>query len=363
MCFCMICSKCRGKDVGKGKWKKSKAVTGRDRGIFGKITAYFGVSEGQGRGSLHFHMALGGSTTCYDLILCRSIRVRDAATLHVINKHVQSQLPLKSTLPVVLARNGEWGPKMKEYPFPLVRPIKWAANRGDTDANTMAAILNNHEHCETCRHGKVGNQCCRLAMPRGDSSTAEPQILLLRKRCQQSIETPVGSEFRPSEKREPIPLESTTNIPKFSSSTAFCYDNPLPGPDQRPIVLELPRPPIEIDALIEGVRDIIAKNKNGSGSSTEPGFPFYSPNAIAFLEELCQRTEGGSGSDGTTQEQQHKDRLFWEELQSRNIYLSEFNAILTSCLGCNTNVQHIGTESQAKGVLMFLWKYAIPWLF
>ena len=48
---------------------------------------------------------------------------------------------------------------------------------------------------------------------------------------------------------------------------------------------------------------------------------------------------------------------FYSALETRNGLVVEFNPVITSLLGCNTNVSILGSDAQAKAIMAYLLKY------
>ena len=174
-------------------------------GIFGPCTAFFGVTETQGRGSLHFHVLVWGgpstevmSQVCDDADLIRRFAV-------LFEEIVTAEVPVEI---LELVKNQ---PAMRYSQLESPVDYEGILARG----REVAAARNNHlQHKPTCCKGSVGKRKCRFCFPQAPRIAFGPHMIE-RDAAGRVHEVPIRPRYEPP---------------------SFC------GSDDRVIVFELRRP-------------------------------------------------------------------------------------------------------------------------
>ena len=253
--------------------KKSMGPThSREDGMLGKIYAFFGVTEIQGRGSPHAHMTLWT-----DLGPC-TIRqmLNDKASHEMLMSRLDSLIT--AAIPAEIVEESRDKTKNRS-PFPCMDPPNTPRHRDqrvspedyeDIDlfihgGMIAACHMMMHTHADTCHSGKMGHIQCRLSYARAifDLKTGQYQIEWVQ-----------GCKH-PRARRQTEPIASDN----FDPVTALS--------DPRTLIIELHRPsniPQESNHIDEKSPDFYVEFKRPLNTSETNGrVVAHSPFLVATL--------------------------------------------------------------------------------
>ena len=300
--------------------KQSMYYLQEEKGIFGNISAGIGVTETQGRLSLHFHAILFGGinpkllqrVSCMDDICSTVGKVLDSMYSAELPKHKHIYSLIKKN--VMFQRNSYHPPIFRAW-----KKEKTNIQELDQISDELACSFI-HSHSFTCKKGPSGKHGCRMAKPNGLRNTTRP-VELDKKSIDQDVPEVLDNITEPS-----------TNL--FS---------PIKEPDNRVIVWELKRN--EIEQLPEIPED----NENKKEWM------------LNVLKDNLTNDEWNFSKEKLSNlKEKELDRLYkkiMSELPKRNGYVVEHNKLGSALLGCNTCAMPLGDIIQSKSCLFYLSPY------
>ena len=295
--------------------KKSTPLSFRKGGIFGPVTAAFSVTEAQGRGALHAHLAVWGTAFSPNLLQKTSSYPPLANQISkVLDTMFLAMIPKEAHLNQLVNRvNGDKRPRLIYEQSPLTT-TKTTDTCESEIPNLMYEkrvhdIIDNlqvHSHRKTCLKGAYGKIGCRLSKP--SACTASTSCLELEE-CDSNA----------------IPREFISECPDIPLTNRDFSINPLPLVDDRCIIWELKRPLIPI--IPESDLDL-----DGTTWSKE---------------DLVQYRQLSPSDQQKVQ----------NALTLRNGSIVEVHDALSSISASNTATYLLGAAEQAKSILFYMLKY------
>lgn len=347
------CTKQRTSD----KEVRTTFFNSRTKGICGYITAYYGISEAQQRGTLHFHLIIWGGLTPALLQkiaefpeLCNQV---SSALETIYTTEIPRQFHMKSLIFEAMKQTTE-GRTLIHKNEPFVPPALLIPPTPLMDKNKVwnnhafqnTLITNVHEHRFTCRKGKTGKKRCRESFQRPLTDKTQPLYL------QEHDESVYKSAKKSRMELEPI---STTHIPPCPIHNKDALNQPVLNLDNRCIFWEMKRQNLEnLPKICVDLNDPQAPQHAKSQciqhimnalcdvSSTIP-------DNVEWIQDWLKMQDPG-----------HISKLYKNlcaKLPHRNGYVVEYNKLLTNVTGSNTCVSLLGATVQAKGAIYYLGPY------
>jgi hypothetical protein len=329
------------------KTRKTLPLNKRKKGLFGHTLAYYGVSEPQSRGTLHFHIIIWGGIPPDTLQRAAGNQELTDEIDRTMKTMYSSSLP-KEHLAHYVAR------KMlkrleKKLPYgvaPLLNPPSPDRNYSEEEYEYMcvqaAAARQFHEHSTTCHKPPNGAWKCRLNKPDetffcvcGDTSVFECNCRYSK--CKPVRLTPVyemiDGKKQYSMPKEEINFESPLLPPRHLRQTEDLYDFLYSFLEDDTIVYELPRPKVTVKDWDE-VHELVAK---------------VCPEVSAILKSYVQSLQ--------PEEKAEFFELFEKELLDMNGYVTTFNGTLSLLMGSNTACLPLFNSTMSKAALFYLFPY------
>jgi len=287
--------------------KSPPPVCERGQGVLGVPIAFGGVTEGQARHSPHLHFVLVTDLTPMAIqTYCDNEEVKQLLCAR-LDSMLRSQIPPDAehlATPVMSDDLSEPTPVHRDARKLLDYETASEAEVLDR-ANAVAYAVNRHAHTLTCHKGATGRFRCRLAMDRTVWS-------------------------RPTEVLQLIGTYDATGkfVPQALKEMGPRSDNIDPlrvWNDHRVLVLELHRPHATADAAQHSAcpsADCALQHPE-----VECTYPYYVDISDADAENMS------------------------------NGKVVTFSPALSAILGCNTDIEPLGTFAQAKSAIFYLVKY------
>ena len=238
------------------------------KGVFGHITSYFGATETQDRGALHFHVILWGGVTPKLL--------ENSVGLPTVCKHIQKALdsqyvasmPLEEHLKHLLFKSMKQtslGRSLlpgvaKVYPSQLQVPLPSSSQQIWKQFMWINILRTGiHDHTFSCALPPSGVHHCRYGVQFHLSSSTQAKELVIP-----DPDSQYSDDIKP---KDIIPDVSTTPITPLDSRYIRDYtEEPIPLHDERLIVWEIKRPALPpIPSLpvqyLQSYNDLINRQK------------------------------------------------------------------------------------------------------
>ena len=147
-----------------------------------QCTAFYGVTETQGRGALHMHGLLFCTVGPHLLQRCQANKQLASKLAALIDSVIVAQLPADvHAARIERLRRGEPAERVGLRSGTGDAPLPCADDDGLAFAqwrDTIIATTNVHTHSATCKKGRVGDTKCRLSFPRGVKDDGTGPVLL-----------------------------------------------------------------------------------------------------------------------------------------------------------------------------------------
>jgi hypothetical protein len=303
----------------------------RARGLFGDILAFYGMTEAQARGSLHYHCLLFGSLSPKLLQgaanmddLCKVIAEsldkmysaelpREAHVYNLITTCMRRDRDKQSHLPRRFAT-------LEVPPLSQVQPEVY---KHHICANIMST--NMHTHSFTCHKPPTGHEGCRMNYPCD--------------LCQETCRVQLSAD---SVDANGIPktLENVEDPPCRATDNG---DDPLPLKDKRIIVWELKR------RLLQKL----------------PSFDCGDVDKCLYVTALTEALDDypvpTKVREYLANMEDHKAKQVYqfvsENIESANGSVVAYNPALTACVGSNTAAYVLGNTTQSNGSIYYICPY------
>ena len=328
----------------------------RHKGIFGHVTAFFGMTETQQRGALHFHVIIWGGITPKLL--------EKAASIEDICKHIQMALDSMYTAEVPLGvhvaqfckdqmKKSALGRQMipnKNTRQSQCIPPSPHASQTEWKMFFYKSILEIgfHKHTFTCKKPPSGKEGCRFSKP-SDTKDAT---------------TPVQLKNYLDDNKKAIVQSTVDNTTSFSTLLDSITENSATS-DKPLIVWELKRP---ILTELPEIPDYMLMNlKNDSNDLTSQ---VSSGNDIKqfCVDEIRKSLEVGNPTEVISSIQEWLQDLaplqvmeiyydLNKQLPERNGYVTETNPLLTNVTGGSCNAILLGNTEQSRNALFYVAPY------
>jgi hypothetical protein len=357
------------------------------KGVFGHVTAYFGATETQDRGALHFHLLIWGGITPTLLedaagfkSICHEIKKaldsqyvsslpRSRHMAYMVTNRMKPDLSGRNLLP----KNYEVYPGMLHVPSPVTDPTGW---KDLLHYNILRTGM--HEHRETCHkgYGANGHLWCRGAY----CQLCNPQTAPLK------LELPPDSDdMKISDIIPDISLSAITPPPPPTSRDYFKEAIPIKNNKlmvwelKRPVINPMPQLAHEYESALDKflhdlddlstcdeanhkyIQSILAKlgeakswcieqikstlGEDAHQSSIIPDIAMLTTNVAQWLEKF-------SPEDVI---QMYKDLN--EQLMLHNGKVVTTNPAIHNATGSSTNAILLGNASQSAGSLFYIANY------
>jgi hypothetical protein len=308
--------------------KKNIPLTGKPSGAFGVPVAAFGCTEEQARGSLHMHIVFWGGLPPTLLQTAGGIHLLADAIAEALDSIVNAELQ-----PITHFRHLLRDLKNDTVPhaslFPPHHPTKYP-QLFQMDVERVVDFCNVHQHSATCTKGKTGLCSCRLGRPMEiEDETGCKQIKGYRKNV---LEKPEDESI----------IKSNSNWERKTTKKKT-----------------------KLESSYEILPNIEPPQLSSSFKRNFSRTPIATRDARLIMYGFKRRESGKvQDLDLTDTDQQLYATLSEEEKQwlnttlpKKNGMVVEFNPLISTLLGCNTNVSVLGSDAQAKAALSYLIKY------
>ena len=368
-------------------FKSKENGSPRKKGVFGHVTAYFGATETQDRGALHFHLLIWGGITPTLLedaagfkSVCRDIEKaldsqyvaslpRSRHLTHLLLNRMKPDLSGRKLLP----NNYKVYPGMLHVPSPIQEPNQW---KDLSHYNVLRTGI--HEHRDTCHKGfgVNGRLRCRGAY----CQPCNPQTQPLKLELPPDSEDMNISQIIPDVSLDPI-------IPPPPITSRNYFKEAIPIKNNQLMVWELKRPVIvpmpQLLNQYESALHAFNHDLNDLATSDEAN-QNYIQQTIAKLEEGKQwcidRINSTLGEDAhhssiiadteslTTNVSQwlqqfspeHVIQMYKDlnhQLTLHNGKVVATNHAIHNATGSSTNAILLGNASQSAGSLFYIANY------
>ncbi|EFX67269.1 hypothetical protein DAPPUDRAFT_261899 [Daphnia pulex] len=312
--------------------KKKGVLPERPTGVFGVPVAAFGCTEEQPRGSLHMHIVLWGGIPPNLLQAAGGIDLLKTAISQAIDAIACGELePLLHFRHLIRDLQGKTPTHACLYKSH--HPIR-EKKQFLKDVQRVVNLSNVHRHTRTCTKGKHGICSCRLGRPVHLSwKTTAKQIKVLKR------------------------LKNTTTVTKLISK-----------PDKTNVKVKKSfreKKTIVFEVDFEVLSEIEAPSSNSSLLRDYSRNPVAARELRQIMYDLKRRPSGNPEdlklspedlSDYTSLSSNYQQRLR-DTLRSQNGMVVEYNPLVSTLLGWNTNVSVLGSDAQDKAALSYLIKY------
>ena len=207
-----------------------------------------------------------------------------------------------------------------------------------------------HTHCFTCMKPPNGYTGCRLCKPSGDIDRTKPvQLIDTSSNEQQMARKKIKVSYEIS---DPLPCQiKEGNIGKDS------IEDDVSIPDSRLIVWEikrpllqpLPQPSLDEERNVKWHTSQLEREIIGDNGADNPN---VLEEDLHYINELVADIKGMKEED-----LQNMYNQISSDLVNRNGMVADYNPILTSLMGCNTNSLFLGSKEQSKGALFYIGPY------
>ena len=315
------------------QYKREDCLLTKTKGIFGKTLGSTTAHETHQKGTLHGHIITFGQLSSKLLTLAATEPSIKIVMTTVMNNMYHGQMSRTAHIERLINRFMSTNHMKRKnhyiHPITTIAPKVDSIDQNDSNFNSYVhhrVIMNNNmhdSHSFTCHHGLQGRHGCRLSMPAG--------------KCEKT--SPVQLES-PSIDNEEDVIKGYKVLPNISIFDAnYLPHLPLlPIKDPRTIVWEIERPLLGsfplIDESITKPNDILA---------LIPIDPIYLSSFIDHHPSL----------DDTKKLYQ----FIQENLSDRNLSVVQYNPLLSSLIGANTAVYHLGNETQSTNALCYIAPY------
>jgi hypothetical protein len=267
----------------KSSNKRSESIRFRKKGLFGHITSLLCVHETSGRGSLHCHIAAIGGLTSKLLETIANKEYLVKIVLEAYDSMVRAEISREGHVARIQKSinitNKTHNKNIK--PAYSMSPLYNDADKNvisiDKRIEEIVGTSNIHKHTQSCHEGESGKLHCRFAYPQplNPKGTRQYLIQLKENRTEPVIKRVDTSKFSEEEKQKeqefyqkeleekrltskmyytciedclpdssvPTPIKKLNSFPK--SQYGANVRLPLPPADERNIVYELNRQPLQ----------------------------------------------------------------------------------------------------------------------
>jgi len=296
--------------------RQTTLLANRRPGLLGTPLAAFGCVEEQARGSPHIHIVYWGglspellqaiATTplLVELVKCKLDHVFNGTARPV----AQLEAILRRRLGAPFQRPALYRPH-----HPLHEPELF-----QQDVDRAAASVQIHKHERTCHKPPAGRKECRLGRPAPQLPATRVVQIVPQKTAEGQSGFAILEDIQPAVRRMPAtPLD-------------------LLKPDPRLIIYELRRPALSLQS-------------SGGDKPEDQRWTIVCGDATHPVPDHCAAILNTLSPDELLRLQQ--------QLSARNGLVVEYNGLLSTLLGCNTNVSPLGSAAQAKAILCYLLLY------
>jgi hypothetical protein len=304
----------------------------RIKGLFGDVLAFYGMTEAQARGSLHYHCLVWGSIS--PKLLQGGAHIEEVCNeigLSLDNMY-SAELPREAhvynSITTCMRRNQLFRKDVKRHYGILEVPPSLVEDSEGYHHHVCANCLctNMHTHSFTCHKPPTGHDGCRMNYP--------------CEHCEKTCPVQLSKDAE-DENGVPVVLDKIEDPPlRIDLSDT---GNPLQPKDRRLIAWELKRTKIEklesIEADPSGKEFYYAVLKDALG--TYPG----NGAVLRFLQQL--------NSDEIKSVYEYVN----ENLEGANKNVVAYNPALTACLGCNTAAYFLGNTTQSNSSIYYICPY------
>ena len=360
-------------------FKGKEPNSARRKGIFGHVTAFFGVTETQQRGALHFHCLLYGGLTPKLLERAASVPELSVAVGNALNTMYTAELPrsfhVRDHFAKVMKNNYRKGAKENckvpytPPPVTCTPPLPSTATREEWKKFFWETVLKHglHLHTNSCKKPPGGKHGCRFAKESGLKEMTGPvQLLEPEDELDKGTPRQNAGVRKLKEKKMPIVKEEvdppeTENLRDRNYAT-----HPIPSLDDRILVWELQRP------LIDPLPDIPHLSQDqvecllADGATAHPELACELAPAKAFcIEEIDRAVRPHNPEEISASIRRWLQSIepvsvisVYQELNGqlpmRNGLVTETNDTLANLTGSSSNAILLGNTQQAKAALYYV---------
>jgi len=334
-----------------GSTKRTTHFKARGKGIFGHVTGFFGMTETQARGALHFHVLIFGGLTPKLLEQSAGCKELSDPVANALDSMFTAELPrghhVRDLLVKEMKKQKRTGRVQNSCKPPIpnamvVPPLPSAEDKNPWQCCVCESVLQTgiHSHCNSCKQPPAGAKRCRGAKPSGLQEVTGPVQLV-----------------EPEEMVNGLVPEVQDEVDPFAARSACnCSEEPVPLPDNRVVVWELKRPLLEPLPELSNNAAAASLEELGCAEASKLAKDECIENVDAVLVQgknppsMTEQIKSWLKSLSAVQVVELHHSLN-SQLPGRNGFVTDSNSTLAAVAGSSTNAILMGNMRQSKNAI------------